>query len=60
MERRLKDEDMEIERVVDMFNRLDWSKVGMKIGGRFIFKQRALENLEIPKEMVDSCYEPTR
>tara|TARA_R110000796_G_scaffold237998_4_gene358228 strand:+ start:622 stop:1968 length:1347 start_codon:yes stop_codon:yes gene_type:complete len=55
-----KDQDMEIERVVDMLNRLDWSKVGMKIGGRFIFKQRALENLEIPKEMVDSCYEPTR
>ena len=55
-----KDQEMNIQRVIDMFNGFDWSRVGMKTGGRFIFKQRALENLEIPKEMVDGCYEPTR
>lgn len=32
----------------DALNGLDWDDMGFKVGGRFIFSQRALENCQLP------------
>lgn len=52
----LKDDNMKEEKVRDMLNSLDWSSRLMKVGTRYMFKQRPLENCFLSKEDIEKCY----
>ena len=52
----LKDQNMKVEKVVEVFNNVDWEMFSMKIGGRYIFKQKQLENCFLTQEQIKKCY----
>ena len=41
---------MDIQLACDALNRIDWSDLGFRYGGRLMFSQRALENTLLPEE----------
>lgn len=40
--------DMDLNKVVEMLNLVNWDELGFKIGGRLCFSQRSLENTLLP------------
>lgn len=40
--------DMDINEMLDLLNDVDWDELGFKVGGRFCFTQRSLENTYLP------------
>jgi len=51
-----KDDTMDIEKVVGVFNNIDWEMFSVKVGGRYIFKQRVLENCFLTEEQFENCF----
>jgi len=45
-----KNGNVNLEELKDMLNKLNWEELGFKCDGRYIFGQRKLENLILPKE----------
>lgn len=41
---------MDINKALELFNLVDWEDLGFKVGGRYIFSQRSLENCYLPDE----------
>lgn len=41
--------DIELEELKDMLNNLDWEGLGFLCGNRFLFSQKSLNNLKLPK-----------
>jgi len=41
--------EMSILKVKEMLNNVDWVELGFKVGGRFCFTQKSLENTYLPK-----------
>lgn len=42
--------DIDLEKAITMLNSVDWDDLGFKIGGRFCFSQKSLENILLPKQ----------
>ena len=51
-----KDDKMDLDKLVDVFNSVDWEMFSIKVGGRYIFKQRVLENCYLTKKEFENCY----
>lgn len=43
-------EDVDLDRLRDRLNRVDWADLGFVCDGRFLFTQRSLENAPLPAE----------
>lgn len=39
-------------KVVNLLNKVDWEELGFKVGKRFIFSQKSLENVRLPKDFL--------
>lgn len=37
-------------RIVNLLNKVDWNELGFKTGKRFVFSQKSLENIRLPKD----------
>jgi len=44
---------MNIAKAVECLNEIDWEDLGFKVGGRYVFSQKSLENIRIPKYYYD-------
>jgi adenine-specific DNA-methyltransferase len=44
--------DIDLERATELLNKVDWDELGFKVGGRFCFSQKSLENVYLP-----DCFE---
>ena len=44
--------EQQLKDVVKKLNSLDWQTLGFKQGGRFVFTQRTLQNVYLPKETI--------
>ena len=42
-------QDIDIDKSIELLNSVDWDELGFKVGGRFCFSQKALENCYLPK-----------
>ena len=42
--------NIDLKEFCDALNSVDWNDLGFKYGGRYIFQQRSLENIYLPKE----------
>ena len=51
-----KDQTMDLTKLVDAFNSIDWEMFSIKVGGRHIFKQRVLENCYLTQKEFQKCY----
>ena len=51
-----KDQNMNPVKVVEMLNSFDWESYSMKVGNRYIFKPKVLQNCYISKKQIESCY----
>ena len=51
-----KDDKMDLQKLVKVFNNIDWEMFSVKVGGRYIFKQRVLENCYLTKKQFENCY----
>ena len=51
----VKDDNIDIEKFKDILNGIDWDDLGFMQGGRYIFTQKTLENLKIPKIYTNQC-----
>ena len=49
-------EDIDINKAVNMLNSIDWQELGFKVGGRFVFSQKALKNIKIPSGKVQKIF----
>lgn len=45
--------DIDLDRSIDLLNKVDWNDLGFKVGGRLCFTQKSLENVYLPKEFKD-------
>lgn len=45
------------DEVVHLLNQVDWAELGFKVGGRFVFSQRALENIMLPTNLFGKYLE---
>ena len=48
----LKDQTLDEKDCANVLNSIDWSDLGFKVGGRFCFSQKALQNTKIPKKIA--------
>ena len=44
---------MDMNKMVDKFNSMNWQELGFKAGGRYIFSQKSLENILLPNNFFD-------
>ena len=51
-----KDQNMNPTKVVDMLNSFDWEFYSVKVGNRYIFKPKVIQNCYISKEQIEQCY----
>ena len=49
----IKNHDIDINKCVRVLNNIDWGDLGFKIGDRFVFNQKALQNTKLPIFEVD-------
>lgn len=42
-------------KIASMLNKVDWEELGFKVGGRFMFSQKTLESVLLPKEFEAIC-----
>lgn len=47
-----KDNNIDVQKCVDIMNRINWDELGFKVGGRYSFNQRALQNIKLPTKIV--------
>jgi adenine-specific DNA-methyltransferase len=45
--------DMDINEMVEKLNRVDWYGLGFKVGGRYCFTQKSLENTILPNDIIN-------
>ena len=45
--------DMDIKKACSVLNTIDWNDLGFKVGGRFVFAQKNLQNIKIPKNIYN-------
>lgn len=45
-------ENIDLNKAVKMLNDVDWSELGFKIGGRYSFNQKSLENTFLPEKFA--------
>ena len=50
-----KDKSVNISKAASVFNRIDWGMFSMKVGSRYMFKQRLLENCFLTKKQYEEC-----
>lgn len=43
--------EMDVAKVSDILNEIDWEDLGFKVGGRFVFNQKSLENIKISSKI---------
>jgi adenine-specific DNA-methyltransferase len=48
----LKDKNIDIDLCIEELNKLNWKDLGFKVGGRYCFSQRALQNIKLPTSVV--------
>ena len=46
---------MKPAKVVNLLNKVDWIELGFKVGKRFIFSQKSLESIRLPKDFMAIC-----
>ena len=46
--------DLDLEKATQILNSFDWNEYGFMVGGRYVFSQKALENLPITQNFVNN------
>tara|TARA_R110000824_G_scaffold52075_1_gene144790 strand:- start:4024 stop:5259 length:1236 start_codon:yes stop_codon:yes gene_type:complete len=51
-----KDDKMNLKNVIEVFNNIDWVTLSVKVGNRFIFKQKVIKNCYLTLDQLRNCY----
>ena len=46
-------ENIHIPSAIKVLNSINWQELGFKVGGRFVFSQKALQNIKLPTDKVN-------